>query len=321
MNVLVTGAAGFVGSNLVDRLLAAGHSVIGIDNFSTGYRHFLDQALKRPGFRLISGDTLNTELLVSSMRGVDTVFHMAANADVRFGTDHPTKDFQQNAQATLSVLEAMRVCKVPAIAFASTGSVYGDASVFPSPENHPFPIQTSLYGASKVAAEGLIQAYAEGFGIRAFIFRFVSLLGDRYTHGHVIDFYRQLAAHPDSLKVLGDGTQRKSYLYVTDCVEGILVAMEESNEQVSIFNLGTNEYCTVKDSIHWICEELGHTPKIEYAGGSRGWIGDSPFIFLDCARIRSLGWRPRFTIRDSVLKTVRYLRDNNHQLDSTFALR
>jgi UDP-glucose 4-epimerase len=213
----------------------------------------------------------------------------------------------------------MRICKVPTIAFASTGSVYGEASVIPTPENHPFPVQTSLYGASKLAAEGLIQGYSEGFGIRAYIFRFVSILGERYTHGHVIDFYRQLAEHPGSLNVLGDGTQRKSYLYVHDCVAAILAALDQDRQGVNIFNLGTDEYCQVNDSIGWICEELGCAPNVHYSGGSRGWIGDSPFIFLDCSRIRGLGWQPRLTIRESIVQTVRYLRDHAHRIESALA--
>jgi len=319
MNALVTGAAGFIGSNLVDRLLAAGHNVIGLDNYSTGHRHFLEPAFTNPRFRFEYGDILDQEPLLSCMRDVESVFHLAANADVRFGVDHPTKDFQQNAKGTLNVLEAMRVCKVPHIAFASTGSVYGEAALIPTPENHPFPVQTSLYGASKLAAEGLIQAYAEGFGIRAHIFRFVSILGERYTHGHVIDFYRQLADHPGSLTVLGNGTQRKSYLYVHDCINAILAAVEQARESVNIFNLGTDEYCEVNDSIGWICEELGCAPRIQYSGGSRGWIGDNPFIFLDCSRIRALGWRPRLSIHEAVVQTVRYLRDNIHTIEPALA--
>ncbi len=319
MKTLVTGAAGFVGSNLVDRLLAVGHHVIGLDNFSTGQRQFLHKALAHPNFRLETGDILNKELLKSCMRDVEVVLHLAANADVRFGVDHPTRDFQQNAQGTLNVLEAMRICNVPTIAFASTGSVYGEASVIPTPENHPFPVQTSLYGASKLAAESLIQAYSEGFGIHAYIFRFVSILGERYTHGHVIDFYRQLVDHPTFLNVLGDGSQRKSYLSVQDCVEAILTALDQAQEHVNIFNLGTDEYCRVDDSIRWICEELHCTPTVQYSGGSRGWIGDNPFIFLDCARIRALGWRPQLTIQESVVQTVRYLCQNSHRIESAAA--
>jgi len=317
LRVVVTGAAGFIGSNLVDRLLAEGHTVVGVDNFSTGLRYFLEPALGNPQFRLVTGDILDQPTLLSAMQDSEFVFHLAANADVRFGADHPTRDFEQNARGTANVLEAMRLSHVPAIAFASTGSVYGEATVFPTPEDHPFPVQTSLYAASKLAAEGLIEAYAETFAIRGYIFRFVSVLGERYTHGHVIDFFRQLTEHPESLEVLGNGKQRKSYMYVHDCIDAILTVLDRSKEKINMFNLGTDEYCEVNDSIGWISSELGCAPRIRYTGGERGWIGDNPFIFLDCARIRALGWRPKLTIREAVVQTVRYLRDNIHQINRT----
>jgi len=174
----------------------------------------------------------------------------------------------------------------------------------------PFPIQTSLYGASKLAAEGLIEAYCEGFGFHGYIFRFVSILGERYTHGHVFDFYKQLRNHPDRLDVLGNGKQRKSYLYVEDCVTAMRLAIEKAQGKVSIFNLGTDEYCLVDDSIAWICEHLGVFPQRMYSGGDRGWVGDSPFIFLDCSRIRALGWRPTSSIKEGVIRTLRYLDQN-----------
>src|SRR3972149_1684419 len=210
----VTGAAGFIGSNLVDRLLADGVSVVGWDNFSTGQERFLEGALKHPRFRLLRGDNLDLPALTAAMRGGDFVFHLAANADVRFGTDHPRRDLEQNTVATFNVLEAMRANGINRIVFSSTGSIYGETAVIPTPEDAPFPVQTSLYGASKLAGEGLIAAYCEGFGFEGYLFRFVSVLGERYTHGHVFDFYRQLLDHPDHLDVLGDGTQKKSYLYI-----------------------------------------------------------------------------------------------------------
>jgi UDP-glucose 4-epimerase len=246
------------------------------------------------------------------MHGVDMVFHLAANADVRFGPEHPRKDLEQNTIATANVLEAMRACGVKRIAFASTGSVYGEPEVFPTPETAPFPVQTSLYAASKLAAEALIEAYCEAFGMRSWIFRFVSILGERYTHGHVFDFYGQLLRHPQELRVLGNGRQRKSYLYVQDCVDAIMLAIEKAEHKVNLLNLGTDEYCAVNDSIGWICERLGVEPRIEYSGGDRGWIGDNPFIFLDCSRIRSLGWRPRLTIQQAIVKTVEYLASSRH---------
>ena len=309
LKAFVTGAAGFIGSNLVDRLLNLGHEVTGYDNFSTGRDLNLEQATKQSRFRLARADVLDLDSLVSSMDGSDTVFHLCANADVRFGPEHPRKDLEQNTIASFNVVEAMRRTGARRIAFSSTGSIYGEAEVFPTPEDAPFPIQTSLYGASKLAGEGLIQAYAESFGIRAFIFRFVSILGERYSHGHVIDFYRQLREHPKHLHLLGDGGQRKSYLYVQDCVSAVLTALENAPGQlVNIFNLGTDEYCEIKDSALWICERLGLNPAMTFEGGKRGWIGDSPFIFLDTRRIRSLGWKPSLTIRQSVENTVDYLK-------------
>ena len=307
MRVLVTGAAGFIGSNMVDRLLSAGHRVVGYDNMSTGQQRFLEGALLHSEFTFHQADVLDRKMLAQAMEGAELVVHFAANADVRFGTDHPRKDLDQNTIATWNVLEAMREQGCRRIVFSSTGSVYGEPGIFPTPETCPFPIQTSLYGASKLAAEGLIQAYSEGFGIEGYIFRFVSILGERYTHGHVFDFYHQLVEHPEHLHVLGNGHQKKSYLYVQDCIDAILLALDRVNNKVNIFNLGTDEYCEVNDSIGWICEHLGLRPKLTYAGGERGWIGDSPFILLDCSRIRALGWKPRLTIREAVLATIKYV--------------
>lgn len=294
----------------MDRLLADGHAVIGVDNFSTGSRRFLEGALRNPQFRLIEMDLLDLDALKVAFKGGEAVFHLAANADVRFGTSHPRKDLEQNTIATYNVLEAMRASDIKKVAFSSTGSVYGESPVVPTPEDGPFPIQTSLYGASKAAGEGLISAYCEGFGYKACIFRFVSILGERYTHGHVFDFYEKLKADPTRLPVLGNGKQRKSYLYVQDCIDAILLAMDKAEAKVNIFNLGVDGYCEVNDSIGWICETLGVTPDLQYTGGDRGWIGDNPFIFLETKRIQALGWKPKYTIREGVLKTVEFLQNN-----------
>ena len=310
MKAFVSGGAGFIGSNLVDRLLDVGHEVTVYDNLSTGLLQFLEYARDFDRFRLVEGDLLDEGSLSEAIAGHEFVFHLAANADVRFGTEHPRRDLEQNTIVTNNVLEAMRKNGISKIAFASTGSVYGDATVIPTPENAPFPIQTSLYAASKLAGEGLIAAYCGGFGFQSWIFRFVSILGERYTHGHVFDFYRKLKQNPSRLEVLGNGKQRKSYLYIQDCIDAMLFALEKSNESVNVLNLGVDGYCEVNDSIGWICEELGVSPKLEYTGGDRGWIGDNPFIFLDTSKIRDLGWKPKLSIKDGVLKTIQYLKTN-----------
>jgi UDP-glucose 4-epimerase len=318
-HVFVTGAAGFIGSNLIDRLLADGVTVTGWDNLSTGQLRFLEGAQKNPKFRLIRGDNLDAPSLGAAMKGTDFVFHLAANADIRDGWKHPERDLQQNTIATFNVLEAMRVNGVKGIAFSSTGSVYGEALVTPerpTPEHDAFPIQTSLYGASKTAGEGLIAAYAEGGQIdEAYIFRFVSILGERYTHGHVFDFYQQLVAHPDHLRVLGNGQQRKSYLYVQDCLDAILHVTgqqlaREAKHHTQVYNLGTPEFVQVNDSIRFICSALNLKPRLEYTGGDRGWIGDNPFIFLDTKKIQSTGWKPKLTIEQGIVKTLRWLEAN-----------
>ena len=252
-------------------------------------------------------DLLQSDGLAGVVAGADVVFHLAANADVRFGTDHPTRDFEQNARATLNVLEAMRIGGVRKIAFSSTGSVYGEAREVPTPEFTSIPVQTSLYGASKMAAEGFIEAYCEGFGMQAWIFRFVSLMGERYTHGHVFDFLKQLREHPDRLHVQGDGSQRKSYLYVGDAVDAMLTAVARATAKVNVLNLGHDGYCTLNESIAWICARLGLQPALTYTGGDRGWIGDNPFIFLECSAMRALGWAPTLSIREAVERTVDYL--------------
>lgn len=314
-HVFITGAAGFIGSNLVDRLLSEGIHVTGWDNLSTGQERFLDSALKNPHFNLVKGDNLDATSLTAAMKGCDTVFHLAANADVRFGTEHPRKDLEQNTIATFNVLEAARNNSIKRFAFSSTGSTYGESAQIPTPEDAPFPVQTSLYGASKVAGEGLISAYGEGFGMECYIFRFVSILGERYTHGHIFDFYKQLLEHPTHLRVLGDGSQRKSYLYVHDCIDAIIHVITRGTaktapQHTQIYNLGTPEFVQVNDSIKTIISSLKLSPNLDYTGGNRGWIGDNPFIFLDTKKIMATGWKPKLTIQQGIIKTLHWLQAN-----------
>jgi UDP-glucose 4-epimerase len=306
-HVLVTGGAGFIGSHVVDRLLSLGARVIVFDDFSTGFR---EHVTPRDGLSVIEGDLLDGRRVDDAVRGVDFVFHLAANADIRDNLKEPRKCVEQNVVVTQNVLEAMRVAHVRDIAFASTGSVYGDAVVIPTPEDAPFPVQTSIYATSKVAAEGLLTSYALGFDFRAWIFRFVSILGPRYTHGHVIDFWRKLKLDPTRLEVLGNGKQTKSYLHVADCVAAMLLAVARARESINVFNLGHTDWLDVNDSIAIIARTMGVSPHLHYTGGDRGWVGDSPRILLDTTRIRALGWAPTKTIEESVGETLRFLMDN-----------
>lgn len=312
----MTGAAGFVGSHLTDALLARGHGVVGLDNFSTGQERFLEQALGCERFTLLRADILDRSAVRGALEGVDAVYHFAANADVRGGFRAPRTDLEQNTIGTFEVLEAMRESGVRRIVLASSAVALGEPAVFPTPEDCPLPAQTSLYGASKLAGEGLVSAYCEGYGFEGYAFRFVSLLGPRYPHGHVFDFVRQLLADGSTLRILGDGTQRKSYLHVDDCVRAVLHIGEDlrparrGNTRYEVYHLGVPAFCLVRDSARWICDEMGVTPRIDCGTGDRGWIGDSPFVFLDVEKAMHTGWAPAHSIESSVRETVRWLLAN-----------
>ena len=319
MRSVVTGGAGFIGSNLVDALAAAGHEVVVVDDFSTGSERFLCN---------FSGEVHRVNLTDESfdLRPIfdeaDTVYHMAANADVRFGWNDTRRDLQQNVVVTLRVAEAAAAVGVNDFVFSSTGSVYGEAAQIPTPENTGFPDQTSLYGASKVAAEGYLGAFAANGAFRATVFRFVSVLGPRYTHGHVIDFVQQLIADPENLTVLGNGTQRKSYMHVTDCVRGVQLlratkSASGAGKPFGVFNLGVSYFCTVLDSIGWITARMGVDPDLHLGDGDRGWVGDNPFILLNVAKAEKEGWVPLWGIRESVEETVDWILGNQWALSLT----
>ena len=309
--IFVTGCAGFIGSHIVDKLLLDKKDVIGIDNLCTGQKKFLSNALKNKKFKFINGDLLNLNLLKKILKNIDLVYHLAANADVRSGFKHPKKDLEQNVICTFNLLEAMRHNSVKKIVFTSTAPIYGDVNLFPTPENSPLSNQTSLYGASKLYCEGLIQSYCEGYNLQSWIFRFVSILGPRYTHGHVFDFYKQLNVNKkNKLKILGNGLQKKSYLNVKDCVSAILIASKKANKKINIFNLGCDEFINVNKSAKIICKKLNVKPKFFYTGGKIGWIGDQPFVFLKTKKIRKLGWKNKFNIEESIKMTVNWLQSN-----------
>lgn len=306
MRYFVTGSAGFIGSHLTERLLSLGHQVVGYDNLVTGRLSFINHLSNNPKFQFFQADLADKETLASAMAGCNFVYHLAANADVRHGTPYPYRDLEQNTLATFNVLEAMRKHQIRQIAFTSTSAVYGDQSHFPISEDAPFPIQTSFHGASKVAAEGLITAYCEGFDFKTTIFRFACIVGERYHHGHLFDFFSQLQKNPNQLHILGNGEQKRQFVYISDCIDAILLACEKSTEKVGIFNVGTEDFHTINQSADWVAACMGLNPTKTYSGGPKGWRGDNLQISLDCTRLYKLGWYPKVDSQTGVEKTIRY---------------
>jgi UDP-glucose 4-epimerase len=315
MKAFVTGGAGFIGSNLADELLKRNYEVVVYDNFSTGQREFVNHNLSNPKYTLIEADVLDKNKLIESTKGCDIVFHFQANADVRGGEQNTMIDVEQNIIGTHNVLEAVRINEIKKIAFASSATVYGEPELIPTPENIS-PIQTSIYGASKFSAEALIQSYCEYFDIKSWIFRFVSFMGPRYTHGVIFDFMKKLNNDSTTLHILGDGTQRKSYLHVNDGVSAILLAIEKSNDKTNIFNLGNKEWINVVDLANILTQTLGlKNVTYTFSGGIRGWKGDTPFVHLDISKISSLGWNPEFSVKETIVETIKYLSGNQQLLN------
>lgn len=307
MRALVTGGAGFIGSHIVDRLLQEATPTVCFDNLSTGRKSNLRNAMEHPGFSFFQNDVQDFSALQKAMEGVDTVFHFQANADVRGGVRNTRVDLEQNTLATWNVLEACRVSGIRTFVFASSAVVYGEPEKIPTPETEPL-FQTSLYGASKAACEGMIQAYSNYFGFRALIFRFVSWIGPRYSHGVIADFVGKLRSNPSSLEVLGDGRQTKSYLDVRDGIEGIFAALRGFKGQAGIFNVGHRDLLPVRDLAGIVLSELGICDcMLRFTGGERGWPGDSPVVHLDTARLEALGWKPHISIEEGIRSTVRDL--------------
>lgn len=310
----ITGGAGFIGSTFADFALKNGNSVVVFDSFETGLEFFLAEAKQNNQFELIKGDIRNFEDIKSSISSTkpDWVIHLAANADVRQGLSRPRRDLDFNTIGTWNVVESARLANVKNVIFSSTGSVYGEPNVFPTPETCPFPEQTSLYGASKLAGEGILSAYATGYEMNCIVFRFVSILGPRYTHGHVFDFMKRLFDDSSKLDVLGNGKQLKSYLHIKDLMSGLWTVINSNPKGFNVFNIGHDDALTVDRSISYIVSELKISPKLIYSGGERGWIGDSPRIQLDCTKLKSLGWKYEFSLETAVRDTVKYLFENKH---------
>ena len=307
MRAIVTGGAGFIGSVLVDELIDRGSEVAVIDNLSTGRLENINHHKGNDLFKFTEADIMDYDRMVTEFAGYDAVFHIAANADIRKGLLKPRRDLEQNTIATFNVLDAARLNDINKILFSSSSAIYGEPTVFPTPEDYA-PVQTSLYGASKLAGEALIQAYCEGYGFRSWMFRFVSVIGNRHPHGVTYDFVHKLKKNPKELEILGNGKQKKSFIDVDDIISGIMFAFENAKDNVNIFNLGTDEYIVVDRIAEIVTDEMGLS-NVEYrhTGGERGWVGDAPFVYLSIERMKQLGWEPKIGIEESIRKTVRYI--------------
>ncbi|WP_406659825.1 NAD-dependent epimerase/dehydratase family protein [Methanolobus sp. ZRKC3] len=306
--ILVTGGAGFIGSHIVDRLMETGNKVIVFDNFSSGHMEFIEQHLGKPNFTLIKGDLLNAEEIYAACEGIDLVYHVAANPDVKLGSVDTRVHFDQNITATYNVLEAMRRNNVPNIVFTSTSTVYGEAEVIPTPEEYGPLVPISLYGASKLACEALITSYSHTFDMKSWIFRFANIVGDRGTHGIIVDFIQKLRDNPQQLEILGDGRQSKSYLHVSECVKAIMFVVNNSNEAVNIFNVGSEDTINATEIGEVIVEEMGlENVEFTYTGGNRGWKGDVPRMLLEVEKLKRLGWNSGYSSERSVRETVHSL--------------
>ena len=307
-NTLVTGGAGFIGSHIVDRLIEDGNNVTVFDNLSSGKMEFLDHHQDNPNFTFIKGDLLNTDEIQNACKDQDLIFHVAANPDVRLGASDTKVHFDQNITATYNVLEAMRINEVKKIAFTSTSTVYGEATIIPTPENYGPLVPISLYGASKLACEALITSYSHTFNMQSWIFRFANVIGNRGTHGIIVDFIEKLRNDPNNLEILGDGKQSKSYISVTECKDAIMFAIENSNDEVNIFNIGSEDTTNPTRIGEIIVEEMGlKDVGFSYTGGSRGWKGDVPKMMLSIDKLKELGWDLNTGSEDFVRETVKLL--------------
>jgi len=305
MDCFVTGGAGFIGSWVVDRL-APRNCITVYDNLSTGKEEFIAHHLGKPGFRFVKADLLNAQRLSREMKGHEYVWHMAANPDIRKGTESTIVDLEQNTVATYNVLECARKSDVKGVVFSSTSTVYGRAKVLPTPEDYGPLLPISLYGASKLACEGLVSAYAELYGIKGWIFRFANIIGERSTHGILYDLVEKLNKDPTVLEVLGDGKQRKSYLLVDECVDGMLYGFRHSKDRINYFNLGGEDQITVKRIVEVLLGETGlRNVRVRYTGGEGGWKGDVPRFLLSTKKMARLGWKAEHSSEEAIRTAAR----------------
>ncbi len=315
MKYFITGGSGFIGSHIADRVIQEGDQVVVYDNFSSGRKLFIKHHFGNPKFKLINGDLKNIKLLEKSIRGCDFIFHMAAHADVRSGFENHTIDHEQNLEMTQNVLEAMYKNRIKKIAFASTSSVYGDATVHPTPEDYPFE-PTSLYGATKAACETYIHSYASYYGMTSYIFRFVSFIGERYTHGIIFDLLKKLKKNKKEIELFSDGTPKKSSLYVKDGIDAMFTVIKKSKEQFNVYNVGHTEVLAVNKIVDAIIDAAGYkNVKKKWLGKKSNWKGDNEFVHLSIKKLNKLNWHPKTSIIEGINRTVNFLKNTKILLD------
>ncbi len=313
VKAIVTGGAGFIGSHIVDFLIKTGYSVVVIDNLSSGRKDFLREALRSGRVRLVQDDLKNSNgRWIHEFRGADIVYHFAANPEVRVSMTNPRIHFNENVLVTFNVLEACRINDVKELVFASSSTVYGDAKKFPTPEDYEPKEPISVYGAAKLASENLIVTYSTAYGVRSLILRFANIVGPRQSHGVIIDFIRKLRSNPTVLEILGDGSQRKSYLHVRDLISGIdvaLKALRNGGKSYEVFNLGNEDWITVKRIAELVVEEMD-LKNVEFrykpaTPDGRGWKGDVKFMLLDISKIKAYGWKPSMNSEEALRDAIR----------------
>jgi UDP-glucose 4-epimerase len=312
MKVFVTGGAGFIGSHLVDKLIEKGNQVTAYDNLSSGKKEFIKQHFDNDKFKFVEADLLDLERVKKEIKDHDVVFHIAANPHVRLGEKQTDIDLKYETIATYNVLESMRLNNIKKIVFSSSSVVYGETNEPSLPENYGPLLPISLYGAGKLASEGLITAFCGTFDFQTWIYRFANVVGTRGTHGVIVDFINKLRKNPRELEILGDERQQKQNLYISDCVDGIIYGFEHSNEQINLFNLGCDTNTTVTRIAELVVEEMGlKDVKFNYTGGKRGWKGDVPRFQLDITKIKKLGWKTNYTSDEAVRKSIKELLNTN----------
>lgn len=306
MKAFVSGGAGFIGSNLVDRLVEKGYQVTVYDNLSSGRKEFISQHFGKDGFTFIEGDLSNIEKLKDVMKGFEYVFHFAANPDIAKAMTMTDLDLREGTILTHNILEAMRVNNVRGIIYSSGSGVYGDVGPLPVAEDYGPLLPISLYGASKLACEAMISAFCHLFNMQTWILRFANVVGARQTHGVCLDFVRKLKKNPQELEILGDGTQSKSYIHIKDCLEAIFLIMEKARERVNVYNVATEDYIDVTSIAHIVIKKMRlKNVEYKYSGGDRGWKGDVPLVRFDLDKLHRLGWRARYTSSQAVRLSVR----------------